>query len=169
MDKNDLITKLKNITNEEIELFSLNNLITFGKIVDIYDGDTCKIALITDNTIKKFTCRLLGIDTPEMRPLLSKQNRDQEILNAHKCRNKILLLTTSCDCLIDNQMKKNECKKLIETNNKIITIKCFEFDKYGRLLVELYTENNSKSINQILIDEGFAKVYNGGTKDEFNY
>jgi hypothetical protein len=41
----DLINKLKNITNDDIELFSLNNLVTQGKIVDIYDGDTCKIVL----------------------------------------------------------------------------------------------------------------------------
>lgn len=169
MDQNDLINKLKNITNDDLELFSLNNLITQGKIVDIYDGDTCKIALITDNTIKKFTCRLLGIDTPEMKPLLNKSNRDQEIINAHKCRNKIIQLSTSCDCLIDNQMKKIDCKKLIEKNTKVITIKCFEFDKYGRLLVELYCENISKSVNQILIDEGFAKAYDGGIKEGFNY
>ena len=56
MENNELITKLKSITNDDIELFSLNNLTTQGKIVDIYDGDTCKIALILDNTIKKFTC-----------------------------------------------------------------------------------------------------------------
>jgi endonuclease YncB( thermonuclease family) len=165
----DLINKLKNITNDDIELFSLNNLVTQGKIVDIYDGDTCKIVLIVDNTIRKFNCRLLGIDTPEMKPPLNKPNRDQEILNAHRCRNKIIELTTTCECLINNQMKKTECKKLLEKNNKIIKIKCFEFDKYGRLLVELYNDDNTKSINQILVDECFAKSYNGGTKEGFEY
>jgi endonuclease YncB( thermonuclease family) len=66
-------------------------------------------------------------------------------------------------------MKKTECKKLLEKNNIIIKIKCFEFDKYGRLLVELYNDNNTKSINQILVDECFAKSYNGGTKEGFEY
>ena len=65
MENNELITKLKSITNDDIELFSLNNLTTQGKIVDIYHGDTCKIALILDNTIKKLTSRLIGIDTQE--------------------------------------------------------------------------------------------------------
>jgi endonuclease YncB( thermonuclease family) len=169
MNETELINKLKNISNDEIELFSLNNLITKGKIVDIYDGDTCKIILIVDNTLKKFNCRLLGIDTPEMKPLLSKPNRDLEIIGAHRCRNKILQLLTSCECLLDCQMDKSKCKKFLEKNNKIITVKCYEFDKYGRLLVELFYETNSKSVNQILVDEGFAKSYDGGTKEGFSY
>ena len=61
-------------------------------------------------------------------------------------------------------------KKLLEKNNKIISIKCYEFDKYGRLLVELLdNENNTKTYNDILIEEGMAKKYDGGTKDVFVY
>ena len=47
-------------------------------------------------------------------------------------------------------------------------VKCNEFDKYGRLLVELLNDDN-KTINQMLIDEGYAKAYDGGTKDVLTY
>jgi endonuclease YncB( thermonuclease family) len=148
---------------EDVMLFSLNGLYTVGKVVEVYDGDTCRIILYYNNDFYKFTCRLNGLDTPEMKPLLSKADREIEISKAYKCRNKLIQLCTNCICDIDS-MEKNT-NKLLETNNKIICVKCLEFDKYGRLLVELYdNELLENSINTILINEGFAVSYNGGTK-----
>ena len=44
-------------------------------------------------------------------------------------------------------------------------MKCLEFDKYGRLLVELYDDiNNSKSFNKLLVEKELAVNYDGGTK-----
>ena len=161
--------KLTNITSDDLELFSLNGIETEGKVVELYDGDTCKIILIVNNILQKFSCRLIGLDTPEMKPSLTKINRDQEIINAHKCRNRLLQLTTNCNCNIDTTMKKQECQNLINNNKKIIKVKCHEFDKYGRLLVTLYSSDLTKSINQTLIDETYAKAYDGGTKEQFLY
>ena len=51
--------------------------------------------------------------------------------------------------------------------DKIIMVKCLDFDKYGRLLVEIYEikEHDTKSnISDWLIDNNYAYVYNGGTK-----
>lgn len=41
----------------------------YGKVIKVYDGDTITIAtrLSGKGTIYKFSVRLLGIDTPEMR------------------------------------------------------------------------------------------------------
>ena len=161
--------KLSSIKNDDIELFTLNGVKTMGKIVDMYDGDTCKIVLLVN--MQKFNCRLVSLDTPEMRPPLKKEHRDQEILNAHKCRNRLIQLATNCHCTsLDLMLKKPECKSLIDTNTKLIYIHCLEFDKYGRLLVELFQHEHDKiSINQLLINEGMAKAYDGGKKDEFTY
>jgi len=167
---NDLQNQLINIKNDELEQFTLNGLSTIGKIVDIYDGDTCRIILIFHNTLYKFNCRLLGLDTPEIKPLKSKINRDEEIKNAHLCKNKLLNLSTSCECDDNIIMTKSQCKKLLELNNKIINIECFNFDKYGRLLVKLYINNDlSISVNEILVNEGYAKSYDGGKKEQFTY
>jgi endonuclease YncB( thermonuclease family) len=161
---------LENITNNNITLYSLNGVKTRAKIVDIYDGDTCKIVIDYDNKYIKYNCRLNGIDTPEIKPLLSKINRHQEILNAYKAKNRLIQLSTNCNIDINKKLSKIECINLIDSNKKIIYIECFNFDKYGRLLVNIYENKNDKlSINQILVNEGYAKKYDGGTKNEFLY
>jgi len=164
----DINTKLVNAKIEDVPEFSLNGVKTVGKVVDIYDGDTCKIILVYKNELMRFNCRLVGLDTPEIKPSKDKVNRDQEIKNAHRCRNKLMQLTTSCNCEIEQQYTKKEIKNLLDTNNKVITVLCHEFDKYGRLLVELYYDS-TKTANTILVEENFAKSYDGGTKDEFVY
>ena len=164
----DINTRLIQIKNDDISEFSLQGITTVGKVVDIYDGDTCKIILIYKNDLIKFTCRLKNLDTPEMKPPKDKQNREEEIKNAYICRNRLLQLSTSCECVLEEQQTKTQIKKLLDKNNKIITVRCYEFDKYGRLLVELIT-NSEKTINNILIEEGRAKYYDGGTKDVFTY
>lgn len=162
------IDLLKNIKCVDVHEFSLNNIKTVGKIVDVYDGDTCKIVIIINYVLYKFTCRLIGLDTPEMRPPLTKMNRELEISNAHKSRNRLIQLSTSCNINIDSKIKKQECKELLDANTKIITVFCHEFDKYGRLLVSLYNEDeDDNSYNNILINEGFAKKYDGKHKEGF--
>ena len=163
----DINTKLVNAKIEDVPEFSLNGVKTVGKVVDMYDGDTCKIILVYKNELMRFNCRLIYLDTPEMKPSKDKVNRDQEIKNAHRCRNKLMQLTTSCNCEIEQQYTKKEIKSFIDANNKIITVQCHEFDKYGRLLVELYC--GEKTANTILVEENFAKSYDGGTKDVFVY
>jgi endonuclease YncB( thermonuclease family) len=66
-------------------------------------------------------------------------------------------------------MTKQDCKKMLDSNTKIITVFCHEFDKYGRLLISLYNneENHVISYNDTLISEGFAKKYDGKHKDGF--
>ena len=168
---NKLIIDLINIKCEEINEFSLNNIKTLGKVVDIYDGDTCKIVLVINNILYKFNCRLTGLDTPEIKPHLTKCNRETEILEAYKCRNKLIQLSTNCDIDLESNFKKKDCTKLFELNTKIITVLCHEFDKYGRLLVSLYDNDNDNQIsyNDILINDSFAKKYDGKHKDSFIY
>ena len=46
-----IMDELKNIKSSDIPEFSLNGLKTSGKIVEIYDGDTCKIVLLNNINI----------------------------------------------------------------------------------------------------------------------
>jgi endonuclease YncB( thermonuclease family) len=166
---NKLMIELQNIKCDDIDEFTLNNIKTVCKVVDIYDGDTCKIVLIIKNMLYKFNCRLLGLDTPEMKPSFKKINRELEISNAYKSRNRLIQLSTTCTIDIDSTMTKQDCKKMLDSNTKIITVFCHEFDKYGRLLISLYNneENHVISYNDTLISEGFAKKYDGKHKDGF--
>ena len=50
----------------------------------------------------------------------------------------------------------------INENQKIIKLKCYEFDKYGRLLGVLYIEH--VNVNEKMLADGYGYVYTGGTK-----
>ena len=85
--------------------------------------------------------RLLGIDTHELKPLKSIPNREEHIKKANEA--------------------KNFLSELIE--NKIVTIEFKENDKYGRPLGLIYLNNSN--INNLMVEKGYAKIYDGKTKD----
>jgi endonuclease YncB( thermonuclease family) len=155
--------------NKDIPEFSLCGLTLKGKVVEVYDGDTCKIVLPLQNSLYKFTCRLNGIDSPEIKPKKDKPNRDNEILLAKKARNELLKLIIPNNSLFDNiDIKKEDICIELEKNKKLVIVKCLEFDKYGRLLVELYSNTDSidsaDSFNSILLSKNLSVSYDGGKK-----
>lgn len=160
--------ELEKATND-IEEFSLNGQKLLCKVVDIYDADTCKVVFIFNNKLTKFNCRLMGIDTPEMKPPKSQENRELEKIAAKKARNRLIQLSTNVDCEIDKMYKKNEIKNMLLDNTKLVEISCGEFDKYGRLLGTLQNSGEQITFNQILIDENYAKSYFGKTKEAFTF
>jgi micrococcal nuclease len=129
--------------NNKTPLFSLEGTFVPGKIVDVYDGDTVKIVLelSINSEYFRWNCRLSGINTPEIR---TRNLKEKEF----------------------GLLVRDKLKERIE--DKILLIKCGEFDKYGRLLVEIF-ENNGElfSINNWLIENKYAKPYDGGTKEEW--
>ena len=125
----------------DIPVFSLDGYTTLCRVVDVYDGDTCTIIFEWDGKMRKFKCRCNGYDSPEMKPRLNIEHREEVIEKAKLAK-----------------------KRLQELTNKCVRIECLKFDKYGRLLGNLYTHRENKLINQIMIDEGHGYVYDGGTK-----
>jgi endonuclease YncB( thermonuclease family) len=145
--------------------FTLCGQVLTGKIVEMYDADTCKIVLPVFNGLYKFVCRLNGIDTPEMKPRKDKVNREAEIALAKKARNEFLRLVCpdSKSCLNIEAKKEDIIKELTE-NKALVTVKCLEFDKYGRLLVEITPKDSILTVNDSLVIGNYARAYNGGTK-----
>ena len=128
--------KLINKT-KNVNFFSFNGINTNAKVVNVYDGDTIHIVISYKNEYIKLKCRLFGIDTPELR---IQEQKERGIL------------------------AKNRLIEILEKSEYIVKVKCGHFDKYGRVLITLFNENNNISINQILINEGHAYEYDGGTK-----
>jgi micrococcal nuclease len=131
--------ELNSLDCSKISKFSLNNLETKAKVVSVYDGDTVTLVFKFANDFYKWNCRLNGIDTPEMK---SKDNDEKAF--AIKAR----------DFLREQIL------------GKIVDIKCGDFDKYGRLLISIFIENDI-NISDLMISEGYAKSYFGGTKEEW--
>ncbi|ASE99870.1 hypothetical protein [uncultured virus] len=60
-------------------------------------------------------------------------------------------------------------KELLENNGGTFLVQSHGLGKYGRLLGEIFIgdEDNPISVNQTLIQEGHAYIYDGGTKKVF--
>ena len=113
----------------------------FVKSVDrVVDGDTIDISIdLGFDLTKKERVRLAGIDTPEKR---TKNPKEKEM--GYQATEFL-------------EMHLMEATKL--------TVKTEKEGKFGRMLGWLYkSENDTTSINQIMIDKGYAWAYDGGTK-----
>jgi len=109
------------------------------KVVSVYDGDTMRVVFPLNGKMYKWNCRLLGIDTPELR---TKDKHEKEL------------------ALI---AKENLIKLVL---NKVIEIHCSGWDKYGRLLITPITKKEG-NICDWMIKNKYAKSYDGGTKSSW--
>lgn len=121
--------------------FSMDGYVIDATVVAVYDGDTFTaefpIPQIGGSPVYKWSCRVQGIDTPEMR------DKDPELKAlAYKARDRVH------EMLLDKQ-----CRIILG-----------EFDKYGRVLATPLDPISGTGIGGILIDEGLALAYDGGTK-----
>jgi len=113
----------------------------FVKSIDrIVDGDTIDISIdLGFDLTKKERVRLAGIDTPEKR---TKNQKEKEM--GYQATEFL-------------EMHLMEATKL--------TVRTEKDGKFGRMLGWLYkTDEDTMSINQIMIDKGYAWAYDGGTK-----
>jgi endonuclease YncB( thermonuclease family) len=125
--------------------FSLNGCTKLCKVVSIYDGDTCRVVFEHNGVINKWNIRMNGYDTPEMRPSKKLENRDEIKKKAVESRDYL--------------------KSLIMNPEQLVYLKCGEFDKYGRLLGDMYiNESDTLSVNSLMVSNGYGYEYHGGTK-----
>jgi endonuclease YncB( thermonuclease family) len=116
--------------------------IRMGKVIRVYDGDTITIAArfhIDDVVIPKlfrYSVRLRRIDSPEKK---TKNKKEKE------------LAIKSRDALSNLIM------------GKVVILENIEYDKYGRVLAEIMTEDGI-NVSDWMLTGGFAVEYDGGTK-----
>jgi micrococcal nuclease len=112
------------------------------KVTKVVDGDTIDVDIdLGFNISYSQRVRLAGIDTPESR--------------TKDLREKALGLEV-----------KNKVKSAIESAKTVIikTELPDSTEKYGRILGWVYLDGTAKSLNEQLIDEGYAWGYMGETK-----
>ena len=144
----EMLQELNTKTKQNTDHMSFENKVYYAKIVHIYDGDTMHVVFKEFGSFYRWTCRIVGVDTPELRT----RNENEKKLG-YKVR----------DILRE---------KLLD---KIVKIKCGKFDKYGRLLIDVYVPNEMKRedaetgmLSEWLIDNEYAYEYNGGTKQNWD-
>ena len=113
-----------------------------GVVVKVYDGDTITIATklpimpIESQPIYRFSVRLNGIDTPEIKG----KDADEK-----QCAQRAKEFVTN------------------EVMGKLVKLENVTLEKYGRLLATVYTES-SENLNDMMIKKHLAVAYDGGTK-----
>ena len=116
--------------------------------------------------LKIIIIRLFNIDTCETRSSNIK-NKNLGLEAKKRVYNIITGKIIETD-MNDNSNIKKIIKNELNNNCYYIHIKCYDFDKYGRVLADIYkTENdieNNNTISNILINEKLAYVYLGKTK-----
>jgi len=117
------------------------------KITGVVDGDTIDVDIdLGFNVSFSQRVRLAGIDTPESRTKdLNEKRLGLEVKEWLKSK-----LKDAQDVVIKTELPDSS-------------------EKYGRILGWLYVKGTEKSLNQIMIDEGYAWSYMGETKiKDFN-
>lgn len=141
------VEQLLNLQLKDLKPFDLNGYNTICKVLKIYDGDTFTIGFEYASKFYKTNVRVDGIDTPELHSKIKKET----------------LL-----CRLGREFAKSRYL------NKLVNVEMKANDKYGRPVVILYDFDTGESINQLMIDNKFARVYGGDlhknewTEEELN-
>ena len=124
--------------DNSVGLFSLEGQEYRAKVVDVYDGDTIKCVFPIHNKLYRWNCRIAGVDTPELRTRCQAEK-----VFGYNVRDKLR-------------------EKIL---NKVVYLQCGEFDKYGRLLVNILCDDCL--VNDWLVENNYAFAYDGGTKQSW--
>ena len=111
------------------------------------DGDTIDVTIdLGFDLFKKERVRVAGVDTPEKRT----RNLEEKALGIDAT----------------NWLKKELEDVLLGDDELIVRTELHGgVGKYGRLLGWLYVGDETVSLNEQMITQGYAHAYDGGTKD----
>lgn len=159
--KNDLKDFFLKKNYNSTSFFTLKGQNLYGRVVNVHDGDTITVVINIFDSFYKFNIRLNEIDTCE---ITSKNEKVKEL--AILSRNKLISLITEKDVseisILNNRKSINI---FLNENVYCVWIECLDFDKYGRLLANIFSDENSKeSFSSILLKENLAYKYKGATK-----
>ncbi len=117
------------------------------KIDKVLDGDTIDVTIdLGFDLYKKERVRVAGVDTPEKRT----RNKEEKLLGIDATN----WLKEKLDSTIAGDDELTIRTELVGG-----------VGKYGRLLGWLYIGDSELSLNEEMINEGYAHAYDGGTKN----
>jgi len=127
-------------------MFSLAGRTVLGKFVKVVDGDSVHVVFRVEGTLKRFLCRLQGVDTPEKHSEVRIER--ERALSAMEAVSNLVM-------------------------NKVLTVVTGKFEKFGRLLIDVRVdcEGNGKlsSLSEYLIANNLGRSYDGGHKDDWAF
>ena len=120
-------------------------------VTRVVDGDTCDVSIdLGFDCWIKDRVRLMGIDTPESR---TRNKKEKALGLASKARLKELVKGAE-----DIPGKRGKKQVYLKTSKE-------GKGKFGRILGSIWV--NGRNLNEVLVEEGHARPYFGGSKNEF--
>jgi endonuclease YncB( thermonuclease family) len=115
--------------------FSFDGQILPAYVTKVYDGDTLTASIRVLSSYYLFQVRIDGIDTPELKTG-TESSKDRAKEAGDFVRDLVL--------------------------EKFVTLRCKDFDKYGRLLADVETDEGD--LADLLLQRNEAVEYHGGKK-----
>jgi len=134
-DNTVIPSTLEECTYHNIDRFNFKDKKIRAKCVKVYDGDTITVVFKLVDAFYRFSIRMNGYDSPELR---SKDEMEKKYA----------------------KLSRDYLKNLII--DKIITLDCKDYDKYGRILADVIIDD--VSINELMLKSGYCRKYDGGIK-----
>ena len=157
----DVRSVLESSSLENSSPFGMHGLQTVARVLDVYDGDTVTLAVPFLGKVFACACRIKGIDTPEM-----KSRDPAEKARARAARARLLLYCCGETVGDSADWPRERVRSFLKDHCTFAWILCYEPDKYGRVLIDLYNdpERAQSSASEVMLREGHAYAYDGGTK-----
>lgn len=162
VDKEGAI-RLLSSHGDEMPLFSLAGTKVWCRLCACHDADTMQITFEIRGAVHKFIVRVMQVDSPEM-------TSKDPIVKAWvvKARNRMLSLLAPDAFTLDGTYTKKDIIQKLRANVVVLWIDALHYDKYGRLLANLhFSPGDQITVQSILVDEGYCKYYDGGTKSRW--
>jgi len=103
---------------QPVSRFSLCNEVCWAKVVDVYDGDTITVHMLSSIGLHEWKVRMADYDAPELKPSLKLPDRDLHVQHGYTCRRILRRLLL----------------------NHEVLVYCGGWDKYGRLLGTVFVK-----------------------------
>lgn len=110
-----------------------------ARVVSVYDGDTVTLLASFGGSLGRCNMRLCGIDCPEMRGRGASEREAAEAVR---------------------DVVRGQCL------DRVCKVHAQGMDKYGRLIGDVETPQG-RFVARLLLDEGLARAYDGGTRSPF--
>lgn len=142
MTSEKIIKELDEITLDSLKPFDFAGITTFAKVLKVYDADTITVAFKFKDQIIRYNLRIDKIDSPELKSKNMEESSSAKL--AQEYLSNLIL-------------------------NKIVQIKLKKFDKYGRILSDIFlvSNENEKNIANILVNGGYVRQYDGKKKKDW--
>lgn len=147
--------------------FTYNDLFVKAKVVDVHDGDTVTLVFFPTPTSLvpvKHSCRLFGIDAPELIPRINTPHRELHKSAGVASREILRRQLFGCPTAAGGRPRLQP---------GLVWIRFTKEEKYGRTMGRLFLVDEVHSplafrgdeicLNDWLVTQGCAQVYNGKT------